>query len=120
MSEIKEIKIELGDDVVLAELQCSDMDEEHTTDMQEKLSAISEESEQLVMVLDMSKVEFMPSLSIGALISVMQNLKKKGQRFILAGLQSKVRETLTACRLDKLFEIFDSVDDVRANISEQT
>jgi anti-anti-sigma factor len=87
--------------------------------MQEKLSAISEESEQLVMVLDMSKVEFMPSLSIGALISVMQNLKKKGQRFILAGLQSKVRETLTACRLDKLFEIFDSVDDVKANISEQ-
>ncbi|MHC4265426.1 MAG: STAS domain-containing protein [Planctomycetota bacterium] len=119
MSEFKEIKIGVSDEMVLAELQCSDMDEKHTTDMQEKLSAISEESEQLVMVLDMSKVEFMPSLSIGALISVMQNLKMKGQRFILAGLQLKVRETLTACRLDKLFEIFDSVDDVRANISEQ-
>ncbi|MHC4132644.1 MAG: STAS domain-containing protein [Planctomycetota bacterium] len=118
MSEIKEIKIELGEEIVVAELQCSDMDEEHTTDMQEKLSAISEKSEQLVMVLDMSKVEFMPSLSLGALISIMQNLKKKGQRFILAGLQSKVRETLTACRLDKLFEIFDSVDDVRENIIE--
>ncbi|MHC4187015.1 MAG: STAS domain-containing protein [Planctomycetota bacterium] len=119
MSEIKEMKIELGDEMVLAELQCSDMDEEHTTDMQQKLLAISEKSEQIIIVLDMSKVEFMPSLSLGALISIMQNLKKKNQRFILAGLQSKVRETFTACRLDKFFEIFDSIDDIRANISEQ-
>jgi anti-anti-sigma factor len=118
MSEIKEIKIELSDEMVLAELQCSDMDEEHTADMQEKISAAVEKS-QLPVVLDMSKVEFMPSLSLGALISIMQKLKKNGQRFILAGLQSKVRETLTACRLDKLFEIFDSVDNVKASISEQ-
>jgi anti-anti-sigma factor len=118
MSEIKEIKIESSNEMIIAELQCSDMDEQHTTDMQEKISATAEQT-QLPVVLDMSKVEFMPSLSLGALISIMQNLKRNDQRFILAGLQPKVRETLTACRLDKLFEIFDSVDDVKASIIEQ-
>jgi anti-anti-sigma factor len=118
MSEFKEIQIDVQEKIVLGVLQCEDMDEKHTTDMQEKLTGESEQEQKLPVVLDMSKVTYMPSLSLGALISIMQKLKGNGQRFILTGLQPNVRDTLTACRLDKLFEIFDSIDDVLAGINE--
>jgi len=108
MSELNESKIETADSHILAELQCTRLDEEHTQDLQDKVTAAIDESGELPVIIDMSTVDFMPSLSIGALVAMLQQTKKRDQRLMLTGLSETVRQVLAMCRLDKLFEIYDT------------
>lgn len=108
MSQLKESKISTTDSYVLAELQCTKLDEEHTQDLQEKVTAATSASPELSVIIDMSTVEFMPSLSIGALVAILQETKKRNQRLMFTCLGDTVRQVLAMCRLDKLFEIYDT------------
>ena len=118
MSDLIEISVVVQKELISAELQCEELDEQHAENMQEKVKQACEQTEQLPVVLDMSQVKFVPSLSLGALVSLLQTMKQNHRRFILAGIQSNVRETLTICRLNKLFEICDSIDEARTRISQ--
>jgi anti-sigma B factor antagonist len=117
MSELKPIQITVSDKMILAAPQCDQMDEVHTQDMQSKVTAAARQSPRLPVVLDMSRVSFVPSLSLGALVTLLKTCKQNNQRFMLAGLQPPIREVMTACRLDRLFEIYDSLDDAQARLS---
>jgi anti-anti-sigma factor len=59
----------------------------------------------------MSKVQFVPSLSLAALVTMLREFKQAGQRFILVGIQPSVRGTLAVTHLDRLFEIYEDVKD---------
>lgn len=118
MSESTGIVIEPREDVVLATVECARMEDEHARDMQEKVSAAAQQAPGLAVVLDLSKVTILPSLSIGALVALWQKFKQEQRRLVLVGLGPMVRETLTTCRLDKLFDICDSVDEALSRIRE--
>ncbi|UCD27816.1 MAG: anti-sigma factor antagonist [Planctomycetota bacterium] len=120
MSDEKIVIIEPQEDVILAVVDCVRMEEEHTQMMQEEVSAAAEQSRQLPVVLDLSKVEFVPSLSLGALVNLLREFKQHNQRFILAGLHPDVRGTLAVTRLDKLFEITNSVDEALAQVRKSS
>ena len=66
--------------------------------------------------LDLSKVEFFPSVSLGSVVVLLNELKKHGQKFVLIGLGPVVRDALAITRLDKLFEIHDSAADALAQL----
>ena len=117
MSEFKAIQITVDEKMILAVLQCEKLDEDHIQDMQSKVTAAAGQSPHLPVVLDMSGVSFVPSLSLGALVSLLNTCKKNKQRLILARLQTAVRHVLTTCRLDRLFEIYDTLDDLRARLT---
>jgi anti-anti-sigma factor len=117
MSDLIEIKIVAQEELISAELQCTELDEQHAENMQDKVKEACEQTPQLPVVLEMSKVEFVPSLSLGALVTLLQTMKQNQRRFILAGIQPNVRETLTICRLNKLFEICESIDEARTKIA---
>ena len=110
MSELKEIELRKLETFLLAKPLCAELDEQHTSDMQKKVQEAAEQAPGLPVILDMSEVHFLPSLSIGALVSLMHNSKQRQQRFMLIGLQPEVRQTLAMCRLDKVFEIYDTVE----------
>ena len=117
MAELKEIEITCQDELILAELQCTDMDEQHARNMQTRVLDAHKKSPKLPVVLVMSKAKFVPSLSLGALVTVLQTLQQKKQRLILVGLRANIREIMVTCHLDKLFEMCDSIDDARVMIS---
>ncbi|MBP7936986.1 MAG: STAS domain-containing protein [Phycisphaerae bacterium] len=81
------------------------LDEKNLAAVRAETSAAGAESPQLAVVLDMTKVSFVPSLSLGGLVQLTREFKSRGQRFVLSGLQPLVRETLTITRLDRLIEI---------------
>lgn len=114
MSERQVTTIELQDEIVLARIEHSRMDEERTRAMQAEVLAAAEGVRNLPVALDMSKVEFFPSISLGAVVTLLKKLKAEGQKFVLIGLQPPVREALAITRLDKLFEIYDSRADALA------
>jgi len=119
MPEVKPIELTSRDMFVLAKLQCAELDEPHASDMQQKIQAAAEQSPDLPVVLDMSQVQCVPSLSLGALVTLLQHTKQRQQRLILAGLQPEVRRIFCVCRLDKLFEIYDTVETASCRMQHQ-
>jgi anti-sigma B factor antagonist len=115
MSDQQVTSISRRDDVVVAVVEQAEMDEVATGKMQAEVLAGAEQAKELPVVLDLSKVSFFPSLSLGAVVVLLNTLKKKGQKLILVGLQPPVREALAVTRLDKLFEIRDDVEEVLAH-----
>jgi anti-sigma B factor antagonist len=119
MSEQKTIIIEPHDQIILAVLQTTRMDEESARVIQAEILTAAAQTPDRPVVLDMSKVDFMPSLSLGVLVALVRKFKPENQRFILVGLQPAVRETLTLCRLIKVFEIYDTVGDALEKLNIQ-
>ena len=114
MSEQQSVSIESRDRALLAVVNLTSLDEDHTRRMQEEVARAAAAARHLPVVLDLSRVEFVPSLSLGALVTLLQECRQHNQRFVLAGMQPPVRESLAITRLDKLFEICESVDDALA------
>src|SRR5207244_1090159 len=89
----------------------SRLDETIIEAMQERVNAAAAQHPALPVVLDMSQVEYVPSLGLGSLVGLQRRLRQEGHRFVLAGLQHEIRSLLTMTRLDKLFEIRASFDE---------
>src|SRR5215471_5915638 len=56
----------------------------------------------LPFVLDMSRIRFLPSLAMGALMGLNQEFRRRGQRLIFAALQPNVRQSLSISRLNRI------------------
>ena len=110
MSEQESLVIHPHDEIIHAEVQCAELDEDVSNEMQDRMLEAAATNRRLPVVLDMSKVAFVPSLSIGALVTLLTELKKADQRLLLVGLQSPVREVLAITHLDRIFDIHDTVD----------
>ena len=120
MPELNEITIKPHEEIVWIALECERMEDERATALQAAVAEAAEKAPALPVVLDMSKIQMLPSLSIGALVAVWRRLKEGGQRFILVGLQPAVRQTLTTCRLDKVFDICDDVDQALSRVRQSS
>jgi anti-sigma B factor antagonist len=62
------------------------------------------------LVVDLSAVSYIDSSGLAVLIEAMQNVEAYGGKFVLAGLQEKVRPIFEMARLDQVFIIFPHVD----------
>lgn len=61
------------------------------------------------VVMDLSKVDFMDSSGLGAIVSALKLLK--GRRLELAGLTPVVAKVFKLTRMDQVFTIHDTVGD---------
>ena len=66
------------------------------------------------VVVDLSKVSYIDSSGLAALIEAMQKVGKYGGKFALAGLQENVRPIFEIARLDQVFRIFPDTDSALA------
>lgn len=69
------------------------------------------------VVLDLSLVEFIDSACLGALIGLTRSLRAKGGEVGLANPTIEVRSIFQITRLDKIFKIYDSVDEALKQFS---
>lgn len=102
------ISTEPHDKAVIAIVTCKTLDAVSAGRLEADVSAAAMQSQNRVVVLDMSKVEFAPSVALGALLRTAQDLKFFGRRLIVVGLNRQVRGTLAVTRIDKVLEIRDS------------
>jgi anti-sigma B factor antagonist len=110
MSEQEAVSIESRSEVILARVAGDRMGEENVQEVQSALVAAASQLPGVPVALDLSAVSFLSSAGIGVLVALVRKFKQDGRRFMLIGLQGPVRETLTVCRLIKLFEVHESVD----------
>ncbi len=58
------------------------------------------------LVVDLSRVTYIDSSGLAALIGAMQRVEGYGGKFLLAGLQGTVCDIFENVRLDQVFQIF--------------
>lgn len=77
--------------------------------LKEKIEEISGKESDIV--LDFSEVTFIDSSCLGALVSSVKSLRGKKGDLKLSCLQEDVRSIFQITRLDKIFEIFENVEE---------
>lgn len=117
MVESGSVSVTLEGQIVLASARCDQMDDATAEALRAAILAEIEKPGTQPVVLDMSGVMMIPSFSVGMLVALWRQLGKVKRRFIIAGLQPKVRETLAICRLDKVLEICENLQAAKDRLS---
>jgi anti-sigma B factor antagonist len=102
--------MDVKEDLVIVQVLVPDLDENHTRQLHSDLTTAALASPSLPFVLDMTKVKFLPSLTLGAMVRLATEFRARKQRLLLAALQPTIRQVITITRLDRVFEIIDTVD----------
>ena len=63
------------------------------------------------VIVDLSEVSYIDSSGIASLVEALQASKKNNSRFALAAVSEPTRRVLELARLDKVFALYDSVDE---------
>ena len=63
------------------------------------------------VVLDLSQSNFINSSGIGQLVSLVTHANTSGSRVVLAACSPFISEVLNRCKLNRFFEMADSVPD---------
>lgn len=69
------------------------------------------------LVVDLSAVNYISSSGLRALLSVRRQAQANGGDMVLSGMNPRVREVFEMIGFDKLFRIFDRVDEAAAALA---
>ena len=72
----------------------------------------------LKIIVNLEKLEMISSSGLGSLIANMTTLKKKNGSLKFANVSDKILHVLKITHLDKVFEIYDTVDDALISFSD--
>ena len=72
------------------------------------------------LVMDLSKVKFIDSVALGALVVLLRRIRQNGGRLALAGLTGHAMRVLQVTNLEKVFELFDDVSSAIDGLRHQT
>jgi len=73
-----------------------------------------------VIVLDLSRVNWIDSTGLGELIASLSTLKKNNGNMVLSNIQSPVQSLLKMTNLTQIFDTYPDVAEAVATLSEQT
>ncbi|CAD7340176.1 STAS domain-containing protein [Sphingomonadales bacterium 56] len=104
--------ITMDGDVALVEVQATRFDAAEAPAFKADLAKGIDGGPRKV-VLDLTRVAFMDSTALGALVSLLKMLGKDGS-LAIAGAQPAVRRLFELTRLDAVFRLAETVPDARA------
>lgn len=116
MSDSPVVQVQAGEKAVVVSVLKRMLDGASVNKLRDEVNAAAAASPGLPLVLDLSKVEFAPSVALGTLVNVAQDLKWSGRRLILCGMTRQVRGTFAVTRLDKVFEAHPTLADALASL----
>ena len=67
------------------------------------------------LALDLTKVDFMDSSSLGSLVTCLKRIREQDGRLVLVGVGGTPMKVLTLTGLDRVFEIVDSTAELPAS-----
>jgi anti-sigma B factor antagonist len=90
-------------------LEGARLDAAHAIQFKEGVRAITDEGAEYIL-LDMTKVEFMDSSGLGALVSVMKYMGAE-KKFEITGLTPMVEKVFKLTRMDEVFRVHRTAED---------
>lgn len=98
------------EDITVVTINLSEASLNYSDDFNTFLYQNSEYNEPKI-VLDMAKIEYMDSSFIGALVGGLKNVLSKGGEMALVNINKDVMALFELTRLDKVFKIYDDVNE---------
>ncbi len=84
------------------------LDASNAADFKSAVMPAISASKATIIVIDLTSVEFMDSMGLGALVACLRRTEAQKQRLQLCNLKPKVRALFELVRLYKVFEIFNT------------
>jgi anti-sigma B factor antagonist len=97
------------DEVVLAVVGIKLMDDRSCKDLSDAVLPLIEQRRQPV-VLDLSQVQYLPSIAIGALATILKEVKRLDQRLVLIHVHPTVRQVFAITKMDRIFELAETLE----------
>lgn len=72
------------------------------------------------LVIDLQAVQFMDSAGLGAILALQQGARQAGGKVVLGSLNKDVALGLRLVRLDKLVQVFESVEEALTAVAQST
>ena len=104
------VVVESRDNAVIARVSLKLFDDKNLKVMNQMIDQAATKPGVAVVVLDMSRVQIVPSLGLGALVQLSNKCKARQQRLKLAAVQPQVRQTMSITKLDRILDLVDSVE----------
>lgn len=109
------IELRTQGSVVVAEfVKGSFKDEKQILATLEKLGGVIDARQNVQMVVDMKKIDYLSSAGLGRLVSLLKKAMSGGGCLHLAALNEPILELFEVMRLTQIFKIFPSVDEAIA------
>ena len=114
------VQIRRQQDVTVIELDAEygALDQARFRDARDRLLAEAQSVEPPLVAIDLSQTSYMGSAFIEVLVRACKRVNARQGRLVLCGMQPLCVEVLVAMRLDKIFELFASVDEAVAALSK--
>jgi anti-anti-sigma factor len=104
------VSVEASGNAVIARVNLKLFDDANLKLMHQLIDAEATKPGVMFVVLDMSRVQIVPSLGLGALVQLSNKCKARQQRLKLAAVQPQVRQTMSITKLDRILDLVDSVE----------
>jgi anti-sigma B factor antagonist len=63
------------------------------------------------VVVDLSPLEFVDSTGLGTLVGLYRRVRGRGRQIVLAGARPYVSRVMRVIKLDRVFDLYDAVED---------
>ncbi len=104
------IVIETREGAVIVHVNLKLFDDMHIDAINELIDQASDKPGVFVVVLDMSRVQIIPSIGFGALIQLSQKCKARQQKLKVAAVRPLVAQALGIAKLNHVLDMVDTVD----------
>ncbi|MBO4948811.1 MAG: STAS domain-containing protein [Peptococcaceae bacterium] len=105
-----QIQIEKKENYILATLQ-GEVTLGCTAEVKEKLKEYAELHKQYQILVDMKEVEFIDSSGLGVMVAWFKMCNQEQGKLIFCALNSHVSRIIGYAKLDKIFNIAESIED---------
>jgi anti-sigma B factor antagonist len=102
---------------LLVTLKMEYLDTRLAPKLREELKPLIEAESSKTVIVDLGAVHFIDSSGFGALITLLKECKRLGKRLVLVALTHHAESSFKMLNLDKLFEIFPSLEAATATAS---
>lgn len=104
------ITVERQGSAVVARLGLRTPTESEMALLSQKVDQAAKEAGVTLVAVDLTGVEMLPSLGLGALVQIANKCKARHQSLKLATCGPKLRQVLAVTRLDRFFDIIDKFE----------
>jgi anti-sigma B factor antagonist len=92
--------------VAVALIPVDELDASNAGELKREIAPLLEANTRLV--IDLSRLRFVDSSGLGAMLSCLRHLSAKGGDLKLCGMSKQVRATFELVRMHKIFDIFST------------
>jgi anti-sigma B factor antagonist len=112
-----QIPVDKLGDVAVAMITVDELDASNTGELKRDMAPILDANTK--MVVDLSRLRFIDSSGMGAMLSCLRQVSSRGGDLKLCGMSKQVRSAFELVRMHRIFDVFGTRDEaVRAFQSE--